>query len=379
MLYIIGIFVSVFLALILFTKKGTSGADLILGIWMLFIGFHLFAWYSYIFRIPYYMTLVGLNIPLPFLHGPFLYIYTRALCQPSRLRKSDWIPHFLLPALILVPVLPFTFSSGSEKLAIIEANSKGYRLFSGVLFLVMGLSAVFYVYLTNRLLSAHRKRILQQFSNRQKVNLNWLQMLFYGMAVMWILILFVRDDRWIFSAAAVFVIYMGYFGIKQVGIFTNTADALRETNESIVLPNDLQTGLTEGTGPEKKKYAKSGLDPEASLNLHRKLQLLMENEKPYIQPELTLAEIAAKLQAHPNHVSQVINEMEGKNFYDYINTLRVEAFQRAVLLPENQRFTLFSLALECGFNSKSAFNRFFKKTMGMSPSDYLKGIKVVNK
>lgn len=362
MIYVIGIFISIFLSLLLFTRKGKTNADRILGTWMLCIGFHLFAWYSYLAKIPNYMALVGLNIPLPFLHGPFLYLYTIALCKPARLRTSTFIYHFLLPVAILISVLPFTFTPAAEKLAIIEANSGEYRLFSMVLFLLMGASAVFYILLTNRLLVEHRKRLMRQFSNREKINLNWLRVLFYGMAIMWVLILFVGDDRWIFSAAAVFVIYMGYFGIKQVGIFTNSAES-----------------PTEDPVSEKKKYAKSGLDPEASRNLHRNLQQLMETEKPYIQPELTLAEIAAKLQAHPNHVSQVINEMEGKNFYDYINTLRLEAFQRAALLPENQRFTLFSLALDCGFNSKSAFNRFFKKAVGMSPSDYTKGLKAGNK
>ena len=80
---------------------------------------------------------------------------------------------------------------------------------------------------------------------------------------------------------------------------------------------------------------------------------------------------------HPNYLSQVINEVEGINFYDYVNRLRVEEFKRLLSLPENQRFTLLALAYDCGFNSKSAFNRCFKKTTGLSPSEYAKQLKAV--
>jgi AraC-like DNA-binding protein len=64
--------------------------------------------------------------------------------------------------------------------------------------------------------------------------------------------------------------------------------------------------------------------------------------------------------------------MEGVNFYDYINTLRIEEFKRLISIPDNQKFTFMALAYDCGFNSKSAFNRFFKKSTGLSPSAYIR-------
>lgn len=97
----------------------------------------------------------------------------------------------------------------------------------------------------------------------------------------------------------------------------------------------------------------------------------MEQEKMFTIPELTLTDLAIKLNIHPNYLSQVINDLEGLNFFNYINTLRVEEFKKLVSKPESKKYTFLSLAYECGFNSKTTFNRFFKKVTGLSPSEYV--------
>ena len=97
----------------------------------------------------------------------------------------------------------------------------------------------------------------------------------------------------------------------------------------------------------------------------------MLQEQPFKDPELTLGELAKKLSVHPNILSQVINSFENKNFYDYINNLRIEEFKKLTQQPDSKKYTLLSLAFECGFNSKTAFNRNFKKAMSMSPTEYL--------
>ncbi|MFC3811447.1 helix-turn-helix domain-containing protein [Lacihabitans lacunae] len=183
---------------------------------------------------------------------------------------------------------------------------------------------------------------------------------------MWFIIIINGSDELIFSVTALFIIFIGYFGIKQVGIFTNK-QGLDVDLESKILFDSL---LVE-TVIEKQKYAKSGLSKEAENELHKKLTCLMKADRLFTNPELNLSELATRLNIHPNYLSQTINEREGVNFYDYVNNLRIEEFKRLISIPENQKYTFLALAFDCGFNSKSAFNRFFKKSTGLSPSEYL--------
>ena len=101
----------------------------------------------------------------------------------------------------------------------------------------------------------------------------------------------------------------------------------------------------------------------------------MNKEQLYVNSELTLVELAQTLDVLPNNLSQVINTFEQKNFYDYINTKRVELFLKLVAIPENKKYTILSLAFECGFNSKSSFNKYFKKVTNQTPSEYLNSLK----
>jgi AraC-like DNA-binding protein len=245
------------------------------------------------------------------------------------------------------------------------------------------------------LLREHKKNIANHFSNDEKIKLNWLRYLIYGLGIIWILVIAqnvqgVSYDNYIFGSGVVLVLIIGYFGIKQGRIYNPVISqplsypgGNRSEDELKNNPGDIENDLTipevtpiygsekEVTITVKKKYANSGLTDIASQNLYQNLKKLMEQEKMYTEPELTLAALAEKLSIYPNYLSQAINEKEGKSCYDYINTLRVEEFIRQVLLPENGKFTMMSLAADCGFNSKSSFNKNFKKVTGQSPSAYL--------
>jgi YesN/AraC family two-component response regulator len=101
------------------------------------------------------------------------------------------------------------------------------------------------------------------------------------------------------------------------------------------------------------------------------LMKAMEEEKVYLNPELTLSSLAKKVELTPLQTSEVINGVHGSNFNEYVNGFRVAHFKEEVVKPENKALTLLAVALDSGFNSKATFNRVFKKIEGVSPKEYV--------
>jgi AraC-like DNA-binding protein len=360
MFYLAGVGLSFFLTLLLFSKHKKSVADKILATWLIVITFHLLLFYF--FKAELYPNLLGLGIPLPLLHGPFLYWYTRALTG-QQVRHGLMLTHLILPVAEYLYMIPFLMLSAEEKNFVFENNGKGYETFNLFNSIAIVASGVFYVVLSSLALRKHRQSIEQEFSSTEKINLQWLQYLIYWLAAIWVFVIF-GNDVWVFGAAVLFVSFIGFFGIRQAGIF----HSLPSHTHAETIP--VKTEITEEVA-EKKKYQKSGLSSEDSENIHRQLSQVMATEKLFRESELSLADLAGRLNTQPNYLSQVINEREGKNFYDYINTLRIEEFKRLAASPDSRKYTLIALAEASGFNSKSSFNRYFKKISGQSPSEFL--------
>lgn len=366
MLYLTGIIITFFLVVILTSKRNKTEADKILALWLFFTGFHLFLFYLH-YKKDYsdFPFLLGLELPMPLVQGPFLFLYTSALTNQNRYKKFNllhFIP-FLIAILVLIPFYSLPFE---EKAAVFKNEGKGYETLISVLYAAIVLSGIIYPLVSLQKLVKHRKNINNQFSHTERINLTWLRYLILGSCIIWLVVIFF-EDQYIFSVVVFYLIFIGYFGVKQVGIFTN--QPLSENNHYET--STFEKGGTENTS-EKIKYEKSGLTSSELTTIHQRLTQLMQEEKLYKNADLTLTELAQKINVHPNTLSQVINSAEQKNFYDYINSQRVEEFKRTILLPENQKFTFLSIAFECGFNSKTAFNRNFKKATGLSPSEYLK-------
>lgn len=385
MFYLIGIVVTFFLAVILIAKRGKTEADRILVLWLVAIGLHLTSFYLYFtggsLSLPY---LLGLELPFPLLHGPLLYLYTEALTNQVASRNLR-ILHFVPFFIYYLFLVQFILSPAEHKIFVYENNGLGYETLTGVMLVAIIISGIVYVALSLRLLGRHRRIIRDQFSYAEKINLAWLRYLIYGIGIIWIIVIF-GNDAVTFSAVVVFVIILGYFGINQVGIFTQklqpeTHPVKNEPLEmEIRSPESISETVpdlpsSDPPGPEeppKTKYLKSSLNSAFAVSIHGMLTKVMTERKLYTNPELTLDELAQELNIHRNNLSQIINTFEQKSFYDYINLKRVEEFKRIVSLPGNQKFTLLGLASDCGFNSKTSFNRNFKNATGLSPTEYLR-------
>jgi adenylate cyclase len=99
----------------------------------------------------------------------------------------------------------------------------------------------------------------------------------------------------------------------------------------------------------------------------------MINETPYLNADLSLRSLASELNILPNKLSWLLNKGIGKNFNEYINHYRIEAFKSIAKDPSNANITIIGLAYDCGFNSKTVFNTYFKKETGVTPKEFLKG------
>jgi len=127
----------------------------------------------------------------------------------------------------------------------------------------------------------------------------------------------------------------------------------------------------------KKRKGPKAFDPKTHKENKEKiaaLESLMETEKPYLDPELGLNGLAEKLDITPNHLSMLLNDHIGKNFYDYVNQYRVAIVKKRLVDPMYANRTISSIGGDCGFNSKSAFNRIFKNSTGKTPSEYRKSM-----
>jgi AraC-like DNA-binding protein len=121
---------------------------------------------------------------------------------------------------------------------------------------------------------------------------------------------------------------------------------------------------------EPGKYKSSSLTEKQSEAYLKKLLSLMETEKLYLDPNLSLAALAQRLGCSKENLSQVINEKTDLNFKNFLNKYRVEEAKIRLADPKENQFVLLKIAYDAGFNSKSVFNAAFKKFTGISPSEY---------
>lgn len=98
----------------------------------------------------------------------------------------------------------------------------------------------------------------------------------------------------------------------------------------------------------------------------------METEKPYLDPNISLHGLSKNLMIPDHYMSQIINTKLKLNFYDFINNYRIEEAKRIFTNPKQNHLTVLEVAIEVGFNSKSAFNRAFKKATQKTPSEFKK-------
>lgn len=163
---------------------------------------------------------------------------------------------------------------------------------------------------------------------------------------------------------------LGYYAINQPEIFKlSGVDAEQFTKQNQQQTDELfEPVLLQEKQAEKEKIAE--VHDENFVLLKAELKHYFENEKPFLNPNLTINDLAQHLNTPSYIVSRVINEGFEKNFFDFVNYYRVIEFKEQINNPKFKNYTLLSIAFEVGFNSKTSFNRAFKKITNQTPSEF---------
>jgi AraC-like DNA-binding protein len=145
------------------------------------------------------------------------------------------------------------------------------------------------------------------------------------------------------------------------------ADSTYFTDEPKALP--LKTDTETGTKP-KRKYEKSALSEEVEDAVLAKLNRLLETEKPYLESDLSLPKLAGRLNTSPHHVSQLLNDRLGQNFFDWLATYRIAEARQLLNDPTTAHLKIDEIAELVGYNSTSAFHTAFKRLTSQTPAQF---------
>jgi AraC-like DNA-binding protein len=295
-------------------------------------------------------------------YGPLFYLYIRAVTAKDRRGTLFDLLHgvpFLLGMLVYGAYLRWS-AGGSAPSGVL-----GYAVRSPwlVVLILSVLQTIAYVVSILRLLRRHSEKVKAAYSTIDRVNLGWLRRRLVVYAAIWavglVLVAAVRLEsravglvgQIVFFLIALNTFVTGYLAMLQPEIFFGPFE----------------------TRPVRR-YERSSLTPEDAAHHKTRLLELMDREKPFLDPEINLPKLAQALDIPVAHLSRVINELLGQNFYEFINHYRLEAAKRRLAMPEPGGEKLITVALECGFNSVATFNRVFKELTGRTPSDYRKNL-----
>ena len=328
-----------------------------------------------------YPHFFGISYHMPWIFGPLVYLYAVAASDRSWRFERRHLLHFVPVAISIAVTAPYYFMSGADKIAMYEGFAVGnvptrimvidpFKFVSGI-----GYSAATFVYLRK-----HGRRVEASYSNTHRVNLSWLFWLAVAAAFIWTMATTAQfalepaplRDELVTLAIALLVYAIGYMGLRQPEIFRyETAEHRVPMPAPLLSASVAEAPATE---PEVPRYERSGLGDDEASKLKEALVRLMDRDRPWTDSELTLADLATRLETTPHKLSEVLNGQIGKTFYDFVNGYRVRDVQRRIEAGEARTRKMLALALDAGFASKSTFNQAFKKHTNQTPSDFSNAI-----
>lgn len=314
--------------------------------------------------IGYYDTWYYFMLDLSWIYGALIYFYVKGQVEPTfRLNRKDWV-HFL-PVIIQIIISVFVRMQNlywdGTKDSISWLGYWGYVVWMNrpTVYIIASLLILVYALKAEKLLdiSDDSIEILPD-------SLQWLKKIissfkvYFGILLAILIVDLIFFDDMYSNAYFFFRKYYYYPFFIGLAILTYWL-AFEGYNRR-------------GAPVLRTKPKRSNAEQKQLEDIAEKLRILIEEEKIYIDPELSLNSLAELIPTKPYLLTRCLNEILQKKFSDFINEQRLEEVKRLLKEPESENYTLLSLAMDAGFNSKSSFNRAVKKYMGISPKDLKK-------
>jgi AraC-like DNA-binding protein len=329
----------------------------------------------------------------PFQHlyfiGPVVFFYVQSLLNPGfRFGKKEWlhlVPGILYLLFSLVMLVTdkwildrYYFLADGQ-----DPDFDAWYQLSG-LALMMG-----YLVLSLRYYLLYRKWVVQVISYAELVMFRWIRNFLLAFLLMllfrfgfYVASFFMDTDYWstwwyflLFAIIFYYIAIVGYSNSVETKV--TFSPGLLGYRRQMVLEYRAQPELFEEAEVIEIDTATPST-PADNLQVAEwkaKLEALLKDQRAYEDPELSLAEVARQLQSNASFISKMINQGFEINFNDWVNQYRVKAVKEKLDKEEFRTKTLLGIAFESGFNSKATFNRAFRKLTGLSPRDYIKGLK----
>ena len=315
-------------------------------------------WTNYIQRFPH---VISVSAPYPFLFGVLLYFYMLHVFENKKISRAD-LSHFIPFLIYVVYLLPVYTSDAATKREWLQGNMVAPSLFHWPWMdfrINVFIPWLMIIHMSAYAFLVHKKFFAISRTNPEVKNwFNWLSGLFIlfvaSFASYYILVhfsFFNRSWDYLISFAMMFFIYfIAWFGYLQPRVFSGFS-----LNESI---------------KNRERYRNSVLDVDSSREILEKLQTAMLIDKLYHDSDLRLEKLAQSLNVSRHHLSQVINEQTGMNFFEYINHHRIGEAKHLLSATSKKELNIIDVAYEVGFNNKVSFNTAFKKITGQTPTSF---------